>query len=232
MSEYTKISIKKVIPKLLLIFLVVAVIACGMFFTMKALGVNTIKGLQNILNSYGMTAYIIVILLQIIQVVFIPLSNSIITIPAIVALGPWPAFFTSWIGIVIGTISLYFIGKTGGSKLFGWVLGDKERAKHYEDMMKKKKLFYPIGMLLGVIPDDLLTIAAGMAHLNFLYVLVVSIISRGVCLLASIFCWGFLTKTWWGWCIFGLLIVILVLISIYYIKNSDKIEKKLLTKKE
>lgn len=216
---------KKLILKALLLLVIIVSIAGLVYALMCMLGVNTVQGLQSICNGNPWLSYTIIILLQIIQVVFIPISNQIITIPAIVVLGIFPAFFCSWIGIEIGTIILYFIGNKGGGRLLCWLLSDKEKAERFAGLIKTRKLFYPIGMLIGVIPDDILTTVAGLSKLNFFYVLIVSILTRGICVGFTVFGFGVLTKTWWGIAILASGILTICVLGYLFLRYEPKIEE-------
>ncbi|MBO7214561.1 MAG: TVP38/TMEM64 family protein [Clostridia bacterium] len=215
---------KKIILKALLIIAVIGFIALGVFALMKALHVDTIDGLREVCNNNGFYAYVIIVVLQVIQVVFIPISNQIITIPAIAVVGILPAFLCSWIGIEIGTIILYCIGRKGGGKLLAWLLSDTEKADKFAELVKTRKLFYPVGMLIGVIPDDLLTTVAGLSKINFWYVLTVSLITRGICTATTVFSFGILTQTWWGIIILVFGIVALCVIGYLFLRYEPKIE--------
>lgn len=215
---------KKIILKILLILVVLAIIALGVYGLMKLLGVDSISGLQEVCNKYGKYSYLIIITLQIIQVVFIPISNQIITIPAIAVIGIIPAFICSWIGIEIGTIILYLIGRKGGGKLLEWILSDKEKVEKTTTAMKTRKLFYIVGMLINVIPDDILTCVAGCAKLNFLYVLIVSAITRAICVASTVFGFGLLTQTWWGIIILVVLYIGIIYLGYLFLRYETKIE--------
>lgn len=216
---------KKIVLKALLILIVIGVMAGLVYGLMTLLGVSTIDGLQRVVNEYGIWAYGIIVLLQIIQVVFIPISNQIITIPAIAVVGIMPAFICSWIGIEIGTIILYLIGRYGGGKLLAWLLSDKEKADKFGSLVKTRKLFYPVAMVIGVIPDDLITTLAGVGKLNFWYVLIVSIITRGICVAMTVFSFGLLTRTWWGIVILCVGFACLIAIGYLFLRYEPKIEE-------
>ena len=216
---------KKTVLKALLLLAIIVCMAGIVYGLMVLLGVETIEGLQQVVNSYGIWAYAIIVLLQIVQVVFIPVSNQIITIPAIAVIGILPAFICSWIGIECGTIILYFIGRKGGGKLLAWLLSDKEKAKKFEELVRTRRLFYIIGMVIGVIPDDLLTTVAGLAKLNFWYVLIVSIITRGICVATTVFSFGILTQTWWGILLLCIGFAVLCLIGYLFLRYEPQIEK-------
>ena len=217
---------KKIILKILLFVGIIGAIAGGVYGLMRLFGVDTIDGLRAVCNGSPLVSYSIIILLQVIQVVFIPLSNQIITIPAIAVIGVLPAFFCSWVGIEIGTIILYFIGRKGGGKLLAWLLSDKEKADKFAELVKTRKLFYPIGMVIGVIPDDLLTTVAGLSKINFWYVLVVSLITRGICTATTVFSFGILTRTWWGIVILVVGIIALCVIGYLFIRYEPQIEER------
>lgn len=216
---------KKLLLKCLLILAIIGVMAGAVYGLMCLLGVSTIKGLQEVVNEYGFWAYGIIVLLQVIQVVFIPVSNQIITVPAIAVIGIIPAFFCSWIGIEIGTIILYFIGRKGGGKLLAWLLSDKEKADKFGELVKTRKLFYPVAMCIPFVPDDLITTLAGVGKLNFWYVLIVSIITRGICTAMTVFSFGVLTQTWWGILILCIGVIILVFLSYIFLRYEPKIEE-------
>ena len=216
---------KKILLKAVLVVFIIAVMAGLVYGLMRLLGVDSIDGLQAVVNSYGVWAYLIIILLQVIQVVFIPISNQIITIPAIAVIGIIPAFVCSWIGIEIGTIILYLIGRKGGGKLLAWLLSDKEKAEKFGRLVKTRKMFYPVGMLIGVIPDDLLTTVAGLAKLNFWYVLIVSAITRAICVAMTVFSFGILTQTWWGIMILSIGFALLVIIGYLFLRYEPQIEQ-------
>lgn len=215
---------KKILPKILIFIATIALMAGGVYGLMYLLGVNTIEGLQAICNDNAIISYTMIIALQIIQVVFIPISNQIITVPAIAVIGIWPAFFCSWIGIEIGTIILYFIGRFGGGKFLKWLLGDKEKADKFKDLIISRKLFYPVGMLIGVIPDDLLTTLAGVAKMNFWYIFIVSIITRGVCVLTTVFGFGILTQSTVGIILLVIGLIAICALGYIFLRYEPKIE--------
>lgn len=216
---------KKILLKVLIFLVIVCTIGSVIYLIMHLTGIDTIDGLQEFCNKYKEYSYTIIIFLQIVQVVFIPISNQIITIPAIAVLGVVPAFVCSFIGIEIGTIILYFIGRYGGGKFLQWLLGDKEKAEKVKNLINSRRLFYPVGMLIAIIPDDLLTTLAGVAKMNFWYILIVSAITRALCVAYTVFGIGFLSSTWWGMTIFGVVTVGIIALGYLIIRYEPKIEE-------
>ena len=215
---------KKILLKVLIFLIIVCTIGSVIYLIMHLTGIDTIDGLQEFCNKYKEYSYTIIIFLQVVQVIFIPISNQIITIPAIAVLGVVPAFVCSFIGIEIGTIILYFIGRYGGGKFLQWLLGDKEKAEKIKNLVNSRRLFYPVGMLIAIIPDDLLTTLAGVAKMNFWYVFIVSAITRALCIAYTVFGIGLLSSTWWGLTIFGVVTIGIMALGYIIIRYEPKIE--------
>ena len=213
-----------ILLKVLIFLVIVCTIGSVIYLIMHLTGIDTIDGLQEFCNKYKGYSYTIIICLQVIQVVFIPISNQIITIPAIAVLGMFPAFICSFIGIEIGTVILYFIGRYGGGKFLQWLLGDKEKAEKVKNLINSRRLFYPVGMLIAIIPDDLLTTLAGVAKMSFWYILIVSAITRALCIAYTVFGIGLLSSTWWGIMIFGVVTIGIMALGYVIIRYEPKIE--------
>lgn len=227
-----KERIRKLVKPLLKTLLLLAIIAgvvLGAYFIMKACGWTD---LQRIRDEWGTSfwTYAIICALQAFQVVFLPITNQIITVPAALVFKDqlFYVFLASWIGIEIGTIALYFLGKYGGKKVVKWILSDEDKTERCANFLKRGKAFYPLGMVIGFIPDDILTTLAGMSGFGFWYVLGVSFATRGICAAASVWGWGFLTRQgWWGWMILiGGLALLLAGTIVMFIWQNKKGKKK------
>ena len=220
---------KKVIVKCLIIVAILAALATGAYFLLRALGFTDQAKFVELRDNLGDTIWLWLIIgfLQVIQVIFIPISNQIITVPCALVFSNelWKVWLTSWISIWVATMILYFIGRYGGKKLLNWILNDEKKSRQCEDWLKRGWMFYPLGMLLP-LPDDIITALAGTAKMNILFVLVCSFLTRGVDTACSVYGFGYLTKFGWGW---GLLlngIIVLGIISVWFWKWQNKKVKK------
>lgn len=217
---------KKIILKALLIIAIIGAIAGTTYGILYACGFTSVEKFRELRDKLGdsLGFWAIIVALQIVQVVLIPISNQIISVPVAILFNNelWKVFVSSFIGVEIGTIILYFIGRFGGEKILGFILSDKEKVKHTQEFMRKGKSFYPIGMLIFIIPDDILTTLAGSAKYNFLYVLIVSFLTRAVCVATSVFGFGFIPK--YPWIIAPLIIGLglIVFFTIYFFRKELK----------
>lgn len=215
------IFVKILIIKILIIILSFTAIAVSTFFILKACGFTTKEDFLRLRNELGSTFWIwlIIFTLQIIQVIFIPISNQIITVPCALVFNDelWKVWLTSWLSIWVATLTLYALGRWGGEKILKWLLKDEEMVKRCTRFLKRGWVFFPLGMLLP-LPDDIVTVLAGTGKMNFWFVAVCSLFTRAIDVACSVWGWGYLTRYWWGWIILAVGIIILGTLSVVFWK--------------
>lgn len=229
MSKETSKKILGTITKCLLLLLIFAIIGVSAYFCLKGCGLTTTDDFIKLKNELGdsFLLWFIIGCLQIIQVIFIPITNQIITVPIAFVFNDdlLKVFFTSWISIWLATLVLYFLGRWGGDKILKWLLNDNKQVDRCKNWLNKGWIFYPIGMLLP-LPDDIITTLAGTSKMNFLFVAICSFITRGIDVACSVFGFGLLTKYWWGWLILAFGIIILIASTIILFKIEKKYDKR------
>lgn len=143
--------------------------------------------------------WLVIGLLQVFQVLFIPISNQIVTVPLALAFpnDQWKVYVVSLISIWVSTLILYAIGRFAGPRLMRWMLRDEEEKniEKYTEWLRRGKWFYIGGMLLP-FPDDIITILAGTAKMSFWFVAISSLFTRAVDIAVSVFAWGNVFKDW------------------------------------
>lgn len=217
------------IIKTIIVLVAIASIAVGVYFILKACGYTTKEDFLALRDRIGSNIWfwLIIGFLQVIQVIFIPINNQIITIPCALVFNDelWKVWLTSWISIWIATFILYWIGRSGGKFLLGWILNDKEQTEKCTNWLKRGWFFYPLGMLLP-LPDDVITTLAGAAKMKVWFVMLCAFFTRGIDTACSVYGWGFLTKFWWGWVLLGIGIALLILLTFLLWKIDKKLREK------
>ncbi len=220
---------KSSIIKTIIVLVAIASIAVGVYFILKACGYTTKEDFLALRDRIGSNIWfwLIIGFLQVIQVIFIPINNQIITIPCALVFNDelWKVWLTSWISIWIATFILYWIGRSGGKFLLGWILNDKEQTEKCTNWLKRGWFFYPLGMLLP-LPDDVITTLAGAAKMKVWFVMLCAFFTRGIDTACSVYGWGFLTKFWWGWVLLGIGIALLILLTFLLWKIDKKLREK------
>lgn len=209
-----KNKVIKTILKFALVILIIGAIAGASYGILYACGFTTVDKFKELRDSMGESIWFwaIIVALQVFQTIFIPISNQLITGATAILFNDclWKVWLSAGIGISIGSIILYFLGRFGGNKLLKFLLGDEEQANKCKRGMKKGKGFYVIGMFIPFIPDDILNTLSGVAKYNFLFVCVITIVARFTCTAFTTWGIGLLTQYWWMWFVLagGILIMI------------------------
>ena len=214
------------ILKTLLLIVIIAAIGVSGYFILRASGFTNQEQFEALRNDLGdsFLFWFIVACLQIFQVIFIPISNQIITVPLALMFPTnelWKVFLCSWLSIWFATMILYFIGRLGGQKILAWILKDKEQVEKCTNWLNKGWIFYPLGMLLP-LPDDIITIIAGTSHYKVWFIAICSLCTRAIDIACSVWGWGYLTRYWWGWIILAVGIIALGLITWLFYKLQKK----------
>ena len=210
---------------LVLIIITISILCC---ILVNILGLDNMAKLQSIVNN-GFTGAIIYILLLVLQLVFIPINSLMLIVPAILLFGATKAFLLSMIALVIGSSISYYLGKIFGLPLISWIAG-KENAKSWQEKLGTNgKFLLPIFLLIPIFPDEIMCMLAGVSKINFLYFLVVVIITRAIDLASTCFIGAIIPfRGWWLLLWAGILIVAVLLASIIT-KHHDKISHKIET---
>ena len=227
MKEFLK-KYKGTIIKSIIVFVILVAVAIGVYFILRACGFTTAEDFIALRDKIGDNIFfwLIIGLLQIVQVIFIPLTNQIITVPLAVVFNNelWKVWITSWLSIWIATLILYWIGRLGGQKILRWILNDEEQTARCTRWLNRGWISYPICMLLP-LPDDVITTLSGTAKMKFWFVLICSFITRGIDTACSVYGFGYLARFWWGWII--LIIGIILLFALTFVLwKIDKIGKE------
>jgi len=202
---------KKTILKTLLIIAIIGAIAGTTYGILYACGFTSVDKFKELKEKLGdnLGFWSIIVLLQIIQSVFIPISNSLISFPVSMIFNNeiWKVFLSSFIGIFIGNVILYYIGRFGSGKLLKFVIGDQEKADKFKIFMQSSKSFYLIAGICPIIPSDVCNVLAGIAKYDALFVIISTFITRAICVSTTCYLAGYITRYPW---VIAILVVLLV----------------------
>lgn len=185
-----------------------------------------------LIQSTGPYGKIVFVLLQILQVVVLPLPALLCYVSGVMIYGSLEAFILSSIGVFIGSMICYAIGKFCGRGVVHWLAGDK-MDKYLQILSNRGKGPFIIMQILPFLPDDVLCILAGVTNMNFWFYLVVMILIRP--LVIAIYCFfgsgSIIPFSGWGIPVWIVIFVIFGIIGILTYKYQDKIDNLFMTKK-
>lgn len=187
--------------------------------------VNSSEGLQSYLEKSGAWMPILYIVLQYLQVILLPIPSVVSTVAGIALFGLLKTVAYSLIGILLGSVTGFFIGRKLGGKAAAWIVGE-ENLKTWRKKLKGKDNFVLTAMfLLPLFPDDVLCFIAGLSSMTTKYFLIMILITRTIGIFGTCYSFNFIPfDTWWGLLIWGVLIGAVVAAFILFSKYTDKVQ--------
>ncbi|MCI8343045.1 MAG: TVP38/TMEM64 family protein [Clostridia bacterium] len=181
--------------------------------------------LEAYLERAGTWMGVLFITLQFLQVVILPIP-SFVTVAAGTALfGPLKCALYSLLGIVVGSLTAFVVGRYVGYRAVAWLIGKETLDKWLKKVKGKDKLLLSAMFLLPVFPDDILCFVAGLSSMSLVFFLVVILISRVIAIFTTCYSVTLIPfNTWWGitlWIVFFALVCVLFVV-LY--KKADAIQ--------
>ena len=150
MSEKNFSTKKKVVRTLITAGILLALIA-AVYLTLKFTGVldrfKTAEDIKEFILSTGVSGRLIFVLLQFLQVTFVPLPAMVTTVAGTLIFGPWETMFLSIFAIMAGRLFAFFLGRKLGTKVARWMVGEED-TKKWSDIIGKCKYTFFLMLLL------------------------------------------------------------------------------------
>jgi len=222
--------------KLTLIVLFFAAIGFAIYIgLLKSGALDLLKDADNIsdlMKKTGIWGPLIYILIQFLQVTFIPIPSAITTAAGMAAFqNLWLVFVCSLVGMMLGSMLAFVLGRVFGVKLLVWMVGPKSYNKYQKMLKGRDKMMLFMMFLLPVFPDDLLCIFAGVTTMSYTTFFIMQIVTRPITIIGQTLTFDIMGKiplnTWWGillWIIIGIAVVAMF-VGLW--KYSDKLENLL-----
>ena len=121
--------------------------------------------IRDFVESYGIFAPIVFVIIQILEVVLTPISHYVVGLAGGFIFGTWYGFILNYIGRVIGTLIAFYLGRNFGRKIIKHLVKQENVAK-YEKLFEKGKLILFLMYFLPIFPDDELSYLAGFSSMK------------------------------------------------------------------
>jgi len=184
------------------------------------------ENIKKIILDMGIWGRFIFVLIQFIQVTFIPLPALVTTVAGILVFGAWETFFLSIFAIMSGRLFAFWLGRKFGMPLIKWLVG-KDDAKKWSDVLGQGKYTFFLMLLFPLFPDDILCLLAGTTSISWKFYTMSNIIA----VIVTSFCLCFFASgqlipfSGWGIPVWIILVIILAVMMIFSIKYREKIEQ-------
>ena len=141
---------KKTILKLLFSLIIISIIVVVFYILFRHFGLNDLskEEMQIFIESTGVWAPIIFITITFLQVTFIPIPSTITILAGSYLFGPWLSYLYSVIGLFLGGLFAFFLGKKVGRPFVNWLVGDKEKIDKWLIKLKGREKVLLFFMLL------------------------------------------------------------------------------------
>lgn len=222
---------KKTIYKVSLVILSLITISLLIMYLLKITGVgdkiDSVHDLRNYVASFGYLAVIIYIVINVIQVLFLPIPGIISIGTGVALFGPLKTAIYSLIGILLGSFVAFFIGRVLGYKVVKWIIGEESLNKWLSSVKNKDKIVLTFMFLFPFFPDDILCFVAGLSSMSIGYFVIMITLCRTIGIFLSSYSVNgniIPYNTWWGITIWVFVLVLTVVSTILLYKYGDKIE--------
>lgn len=222
---------KELFKKLVLSTVVLTVFLGLVYLVFYELGLTELSQdeIQSFLESKGALAPMLFILITFLQVTFIPIPSTITVLVGNYLFGFWTSYLYSFIGMMIGSVFAFYLGRWFGKKFIYWLVADKEMVDRYLFKIKNKGnvlLFFMF--IFPFFPDDLLCSVAGVLPITGFSFTIMQIFTRGITILTTLFMLSGDVIPFSGWGIPFNISLCLIFAIIFYIayKNSEVISER------
>ncbi|MDE6504904.1 MAG: TVP38/TMEM64 family protein [Clostridia bacterium] len=180
-------------------------------------------------GAWGMAVFF---LIQVLQIVVLPLPAVICYVPGAMIWGPLTGTLLASAGVIVGSLINYFIGKFWGKKAVVWVAGKETTEKYSAYFNKRGKVIFVLMQILPFFPDDILCMIAGLTGMNFVFYILTIVLVRPLIIAAYCYLGSGTVIPFEGWGIWvwiAIFVVCIVLAALSF-KYQDKVEGLLVSK--
>lgn len=173
-------------------------------------------------GDWGMAVYVLV---QILQVLILPLPAAVCYMPGSLLFGAGWATLLASIGVIIGSFIAYWLGRLVGRRLVVWIAGEETTDKYAGYIAKKGKVIFVLMQILPFFPDDVLCLVAGMTKMSFPFFAAVMVLVRPCIVAVYCFAVDLIPFSGWGIGVWVAIVVVCAVLAVLAIKYQDRFEK-------
>lgn len=169
-EEYRKggNSAVTVISRIFTVLLILGCVVLGIIGYRRG-AFSSVEALQEWMDSYGIWAPLIFIILQAVQVVIPIIPGGVTLLGGVILFGPWWGFVYNYIGIIAGSFAVFGISRVYGKPLM-YKLFKPESIEKYENWTSNHGRFaklFAIAIFLPGAPDGVICYLAGTTEMTW-----------------------------------------------------------------
>ena len=191
-----------------------------------------IQAITAIIEGTGAWGMLVFFLIQILQIVILPLPAAVCYIPGAVIWGPLIGTLLASAGVLVGSVINYFIGRIWGKKAVVWIAGKETTEKYSAYFAKRGKVLFVLMQILPFFPDDILCMVAGLTAMNFVFYIATMILVRP--LIIAAYCYlgsgDIIPFEGWGIAVWVAIFAVCIALAVLSFKYQDRFENWLVNK--
>jgi len=127
-----------------------------------------INALRGLVGNSVILGSIVFILLQILQVVIPIIPGGVSSAAGVLIFGPYLGFVYNYVGISIGSVIIFLLGRRYGKPFILSMISDKTYDKYigWLDNQSRFEKLFALAIFLPVAPDDALCLMAGLTNMT------------------------------------------------------------------
>lgn len=218
----------KIIRSAVVIIVLAALVVLG-YYVLVWTGaweyINSVEKIRELILSLGFWGRFAFVIIQFLQVTFLPIPSTISTLAGVLIYGPLQTALLSMAGIMLGSILAFFLGRQFGRKLVVFMVGEQTCQK-WTNFLSNAKYSFFVMMVLPVFPDDVLCLVAGLTTMSWKFFVLTNLFARpiGIFLTCYLGSGHLIPYHGWGLIVWGIIIVVTVILLILSFKYREKIE--------
>lgn len=159
------------VSRKLINFISIVGLGISIALTIYFINLGVFKDLDSLRGLVGdsiILGPIIFILIQILQVVIPIIPGGISTAAGVLIFGPYAGFIYNYVGICIGSIIIFLLGRRYGKPFILSMISDKTYNKYigWLDNQNRFEKLFALAIFLPVAPDDALCLMAGLTNIS------------------------------------------------------------------
>ena len=127
-----------------------------------------LNALRGLVGDSIILGPVIFIFIQILQVVIPIIPGGISTAAGVLIFGPYAGFIYNYVGICIGSIIIFLLGRRYGKPFILSMISDKTYNKYigWLDNQNRFEKLFALAIFFPVAPDDALCLMAGLTNIS------------------------------------------------------------------
>ncbi len=191
--------------------------------------VNSVEKVRTLILSLGFWGRLVFVLLQFLQVTFIPIPSTVTTLAGVLIYGPLEAALLSLSGLLTGSCVAFALGKYCGKKLVVFMVGE-ETCDKWSNFLYHAKYSFVLMMIMPFFPDDVLCLVAGLTPMTWPFFVVTNFVARPIGVFITCYFGGgyIIPYKGWGLAVWAVIVVVAIALLYLSIKYRQQIEEWLL----